>query len=173
MIESPRSAPFFASPIHLESPVLKTLSKLFAVVVFIGLIALTIAVGFGAIAGDPWSSEPLLRSLRFLGFGFMAAGMALWIVRVRNKAGETSLNGLMGLLTGFGLFGVILGVLAPTSAATDVFHWGGLGLSLAALIVGFLAMVLAPAYETPLTISWPEGGEPDNQTESGSEHSAH
>ncbi len=134
-----------------------TFSKQFASIFFIGFIALAAAISLGGMAGNTFADNPYLMALRYLGAGFMACGMVLWIVARRTEAGRPGLNALLGMLVVGSLLALLLGqIFAPGLAylAGPI----GLGFALSALAVGVLSMIIAPAYPRPLTASWPEGG---------------
>jgi len=136
----------------------RTVAKQFASVFFIGFMALAMALGYGGMSGDLLNSHPFLTALRYFGLGLMAVGMTLWIVSRRDEAGKPGLNALLGMLS---LGGTALLVLALVFSDSLGRMGGiaGLGFTVAALAIGTLAMILAPAYPRPLTVSWPEGGE--------------
>lgn len=135
-------------------------AKQFALVFFVGLIALAMALAYSSMTtGSLLASNPLLAALRAFGVGFMANGLVLWIALRRDEAGKPELNPLLGLLILIGSILLAVGVLFPASFLSTPFSLSGLGLSLAALVFGFLAMLIAPAYPRPVTTRWPEGGE--------------
>jgi hypothetical protein len=65
---------------------LRIISRLFAVVFFLGFIAMALALGYGALADELWLDQPLLSALRYLGMGLMAAGLAMWVIDRRYEA---------------------------------------------------------------------------------------
>jgi hypothetical protein len=135
-------------------------AKQFALVFFVGLIALAMALAYSSITtGSLLGNNPLLAALRAFGVGFMANGLVLWIALRREEGGKPELNPLLGLLILIGSILLALGVLFPASFLSAPLSLSGLGMSLAALAIGTLAMLIAPAYPRPVTTRWPEGGE--------------
>jgi hypothetical protein len=149
---------------------LKQLSRQYAVVFFVGFLALIFALAFGSLAGEIFSSNPTLVSVRFLSAGLMFSGLTLWICHLRDEAGKPGLNMFLTLIvaTGVLLSAVRLGF--QDNLSLEFLNWGGLALAGTALIIGFLSMVVSPAMPKPLTTHWPEGGEP---TESESKPASH
>ncbi len=141
---------------------MSTWAKQFALVFLVGFIGLALALGYslmgtGALLGE----NPFLIVLRNAGLSFMAAGMALWVFTRREAAGKKGLAPLFTLLTLGGCLLSLLSVIFPPSGSLSTTpSVGGLGLNLAAMVLGILAMIIDPAYPKPLTVSWPEGGEP-------------
>lgn len=136
------------------------LARQFALIFFIGFIAFVVAMGFGGMAGDLFSTNAALYSLRSLGITFMAGGLALWIAKRREEGGKPGISMLLVML-------VLLALAASTTGAllgwpvTSYLQPPALGAALSALVVGFAASLLSPAGAKPLTVSWPEGGAGD------------
>lgn len=135
-----------------------TLAKLFAVVFFIGFIVFVAALGLGSMAGNALIDHPSLLGLRYLGITFMAGGLALWIAKRRGEGGKVGLTTLIGMLVILGLFFGVIGAIWAESLSA-IAGLAGVGFAAAALVIGFLAMLIAPAGPRPLTARWPEGGE--------------
>lgn len=133
---------------------MKTWAKQFALVFFTGLIALAAALGYGAMIGDLLNSHPFLVALRFFGLSYMAGGLVLWIALRRDEAGKPGLNPFLGLLSGVGGILALVGMVFPFSDVSYLLGLGGLGLAASALLIGFLAMVFAPAYPRPIEKRW-------------------
>lgn len=151
---------------------MSTWAKQFALVFFVGFVGLALALGYSLIGtGALLSTNPFLITLRNAGLSFMAAGMALWVFTRREETGKKVLAPLFTLLT---LGGCLLSVLSlifpPAGGLGTVPSTGGLGLNTAAMVIGILAMIIDPAYPKPLTISWPEGGEPGPTEHAHKEH---
>jgi hypothetical protein len=104
-------------------------------------------------------NQPFLVALRSFGLGWMAAGMVLWVALRRDEGGRAELNLLLGLMIGLGCAILVVALFVSFSSIATYLIWGGLGLTLAALAIGVLAMVFNPAYSKPITVRWPEGGE--------------
>ncbi|HEC21601.1 MAG TPA: hypothetical protein ENI95_01650 [Chloroflexi bacterium] len=134
-------------------------AKRFALVFLVGFLSFAVALALGSISGDILSGAPFLVALRAFGVGYMAAGMVLWIALLRDEAGKPELNPLFGLLLAVGCLVLFVNLLLPGSSVRLFLAWGGLGLTLGALVIGFLAMLIAPAYPQPPTVRWPEGGD--------------
>lgn len=142
---------------------MSTWAKQFALVFFVGFVGLALALGYSLMGtGALISTNPFLIILRNAGLSFMAAGMALWVFTRREAAGKKVLAPLFTLLTLGGCLLSVLSVIFPPAGGLGTTpSVGGLGLNIAAMVIGVLAMIIDPAYPEPLTISWPEGGEPE------------
>jgi hypothetical protein len=136
-----------------------TLAKQFAVVFFLGFIIFVTALGLGGMADGPLSTNVNLVSLRYLGLGMMAGGLALWIAKRRGEGGKTGLNVLIGWLVVLSTVALLIGALWANALA-ELVGPIGIGAAVSALIIGFLAMIIMPAGPQPLVAQWPEGGEP-------------
>jgi hypothetical protein len=140
-----------------------TLAKQFAVVFFLGFIVFVVALGLGGMASkvpsEILSANTHLLGLRYLGIGLMAGGLALWIAKRRSEGGKEGLNTLIGWLVVLGSAALIAGVIWADALA-ELIGPIGIGFTVSALVVGFLATLLAPAGPMPLSAQWPEGGEP-------------
>src|SRR5688572_12674152 len=125
------------------------------------------------MADGPLSTNVNLIALRYLGLGMMAGGLALWIAKRRGECGKTGLNTLIGWLVVMSVVALIAGAIWADALAILVGPIG-VGAAVAALIIGFLAMVIMPAGPQPLVAQWPEGGEPttDHEAESAGEPGA-
>lgn len=139
---------------------MKTLAKQYGVVFLVGLVALSAALATSMItAGTLLSSAPFISALRMFGIGLIAAGMALWITLRREEAGKGGLTTLFGFLVIAGVVLLILGLVFFSSGLSQPANLAGLGFTLAALAVGVLSMIFAPAYPRPLAKRWPVGAE--------------
>ncbi|MBN1313056.1 MAG: hypothetical protein JXB30_16710 [Anaerolineae bacterium] len=139
---------------------MRGVAQQFAVVFFVGLIALAAALAYGSMTDGVFLSEQsFLVALRTFGLGWMAAGMVLWIILRREEGGRPEISLPLGLMVVLGCVLLVLAVFLPFVAAANYLMWVGLVLNLAALAVGVLAMLFTPAYPKPVTIRWPEGGE--------------
>lgn len=151
---------------------MRALASQFAVVFFLGFIGLAVALGYGAMTGSLWTDQPFLSALRYAGLGFMLAGMALWIAARRDEAGKTGLTFLFGVFTVAALALSVIGLLFYESFGSMLIL-GGLGLAAGALVIGFGAQLIDPAYPRGLTARWPEGGEPEAVHHAEAEHPEH
>lgn len=139
---------------------MKQLARQFGVIFFLGFFALSVSFGYSVIStGTILGGHPLLAALRALGLGIMAAGLVLWIVLLRSETGKTGLNTLFGFLIAAGLILLALGALFPMSGLSHPASLAGLGFTLGALVIGLIVTLVWPAYPTPVTKRWPEGGE--------------
>lgn len=138
---------------------MKQLSSKYALVFFLGFILLVIAFAYGRLQGGFFSGNAFLVALRYLGVGLILSGLTLWIAWIRSEAGKPGLEPLFGLLVAPGVCVLAANVLLNTGESFMLFALGGLGLVGTALLVGIVAMIISPARSSPLTTSWPEGGE--------------
>ena len=135
---------------------MKAISKRFALVFFLGFVALITALGYSRISeGDLISYHPWLRALRAFGVGYMAAGMVLWIALRREEGGHPTLNPLFALLLAIGCLLLLIGVVFPNSDLVPTLTWSGMSLNVIALLIGIIAVLSAPAYPHPLNVTWP------------------
>lgn len=142
---------------------MRGVAKQFAAVFFVGFIALAAALAYGSMTtGALLGDQPFLAALRSFGLGWMAAGMVLWVALRRDEAGRAELNPPLGLMVGLGCAVLLATLFIPFSPIAAYLIWGGLGLTLGALLIGVLAMIFNPAYPTPITVRWP--GEVEAQT---------
>lgn len=140
---------------------MKPWTRHFALVFATGFVSFIFALGAGAASGQIWSATPMLVALRLFGVGVMAAGMTLWGALRREEAGRRGLNPLLGLLLGIGSLLLVIGLSALAVSGEPV-HLAlviGVVINLVALIVGVLAMIIAPAYPHPIATTWPDGGD--------------
>jgi hypothetical protein len=146
-----------------------TLAKQFALIFFIGFIAFIVAMLFGGMAGDLFSKNAGLYSLRSLGLTFMAGGLAMWIANRRDEGGKPGISPLLVMLVLLGLGASVVGALMgyPT---TTYLQPPALAAAVSALVVGFIASLLSPAGAKPLTVSWPEGGPGDPYASTTTHH---
>jgi hypothetical protein len=133
----------------------------FALVFLVGFFVAAAAVGIGSVNGQIFSSDPLLKALRSLGEGLMIAAFAMWIALLRDQDGKAGLGPFFMLLIVAGMIVLLIGVIDPYTALASALGWGGLGAETAALVLGVVSMWISPAYPTPPTSHWPEGGEQD------------
>lgn len=139
---------------------MRSVAKQFAVVFFVGFIALVAALAYSSMmTGKLLDDQPFLAALRSFGFGWMAAGMVLWVALRRDEGGKPEINPLLGLMIGLGCAILLVVLFVSFYPVAAYLIGGGLGLTLAALAIGILAMVFSPAYPKPITVRWPEGGE--------------
>jgi hypothetical protein len=139
---------------------MRGVAKQFAVVFFAGFMALALALACSSIvSGELMDSRPFLVALRAFGLGWMATGMVLWIALRREEGGKPEINLPLYLLSGSGSLLLLLALVMPLSAIMLYLVWAGVGLTLAALLIGAASMIFAPAYPKPITVRWPEGGE--------------
>jgi hypothetical protein len=139
---------------------MKTARRTFPLIFITGATASMVAVGLSLVTtGTFFSAHRFLAALRGFGIGYMAAGCGIWITACRTCAGKPDLNPLLdiALLTGSTL---LLGnLLVHRSNIAPALGLSGLLINGGALIVGALAMLIAPAYPCPLATDWPEGGD--------------
>ncbi len=140
---------------------MRAIARLFAVVFFLGFIAMAAALAYGAMAGQLWYDHPFLSALRYFGIGLMAAGMTLWIVERRAEAGREGLNPLLWLLIVGAVIALVIPLIFANALGTsaDLIGVIGVAFAAAALVIGLIAQLLSPAYPKGLTTRWPEGGE--------------
>lgn len=139
---------------------MRGVAKQFAVVFFVGFIALALALAYSSMTtGALLDSQLFLVALRSFGLGWMAAGMSLWVALRRDEGGKPEINLPMYLMIGVGCAALLVTLFLPFSSVASYLIWGGLGLTLGALVIGVLAMIFNPAYPKPITVRWPEGGE--------------
>ncbi len=139
---------------------MNTYRRHFALVFFTGAIALVSAVAYSSIVtGVLFFPHPFLIALGAFGLGTMAAGFTLWISLCRQLGGEPSLNTLFDFLIASGLILLLVNLFAAGRPYSPILMWAGLGLTGSALIIGLLAMVIAPVYPCAIATRWPEGGE--------------
>lgn len=132
-------------------------ARQFAVFFYIGFIALLAALANSLVTdGILFAAHSFVAALRAFGVGFIAAGMALWVALRRDEAGKGGLNPLFGFLISVGAVLLIIGLLFPHSALGPPASLVGLGFMLAALAIGLLAMLIAPARPAPAAKRWPE-----------------
>jgi hypothetical protein len=138
---------------------MKSWSRLFALVFYMGFIALIAALAYGLIGmGTLLPVDPFLASLRAFGVGFIAAAFTLWIALRRTEAEHTGLNPLFGFLVVAGAFLLVLGLLFPQSGLSSPAGLAGLAFMVASLLIGLIAVLFDPAFPKPVAKSWPEGG---------------
>jgi len=139
---------------------LRTIANQYSVVSFLGLAALSLSLGYGAITGDLLSPNAFITALRVLGFSFMLGGLAMWLAVRRAEAGKPGLN---PLLVSTVLIGLLASVVSLFLAYTDLgpaFWWGGFIVNVLAVVIALFIVIIDPAFEKPVTKVWPEGGEP-------------
>jgi hypothetical protein len=137
-----------------------TLAKQFAVVFFIGFVAVVAALGLGGMAGSLFSSNVYLYAIRTAGLAFMLGGLALWIAKRRDEGGKPALTPLIAMIVVLGLAAAVIGLIDPQSIA-GYLEPAAVGATATALGIGTIAMLISPAGAKPLTVSWPEGGAGD------------
>jgi hypothetical protein len=138
---------------------MKSWSRLFAPVFYVGFISLFAALAYGLIGtGTLIPANPFLAALRAFGVGFIAAGFTLWIALRRTEAEHTGLNPLFGFLVVAGAFLLLLGLLFSQSGLSRPAGLAGLAFMAAALLIGLIAVLFDPAFPKPVAKSWPEGG---------------
>lgn len=161
---------------------MKRISRLFAVVFLIGFVAMALALGYGALAGQLWIDQPFISALRYFGMGLMASGLAMWVIDRRYEANKEGLNPLLWLLVaGAVLVLVLILIFAnPLGESLDQIGPIGLGFALAALVIAVVAQIVNPALPRGLTTRWPGGtaaGEASHaattDTSHTTNHSAH
>jgi hypothetical protein len=150
----------------------KACAKQFALIFFLGFIALAAALGYGSATGHLLSGHPFVAALRFFGLGFMAAGLVLWIALRRDQAGRPGLNTFLGLMIGVGSLLLLVGLLFPLSDLSVLLGPSGLAFNLAALLVGFLAVLFAPAYPRPVVKRWEEAPPVEAEVHTNDTHAA-
>jgi len=138
---------------------MRGVAKQFAIVFFVGFFALAAALAYGMMTASLLSDKSFLVSLRSFGIGWMAAGMALWVILRREEGGRAEISLPLGLMVISGSVLLAFVAFVPLGAIAVYLIWVGLGLNLVALAIGVLAMLFAPAYPKPITVRWPEGGE--------------
>lgn len=139
---------------------MKGVAEQFAVIFFVGFIALGAALAYSSMTtGTLLDSQPFLAALRAFGLGWMAAGMALWVLLRRDEGGKPQINPPLGLMIGLGCAALTVALFLSFSQVAAYLLGGGVGLTLGALVIGVLAMIFNPAYPKPITVRWPEGGE--------------
>jgi hypothetical protein len=137
-----------------------TYRRYFPLIFIMGATATLLAVGLSLVtAGTFFSSHRLLVVLRGFGLGYMAAGCGIWITACRECAGKPGLNPLLDLSLLIGSALLLGNLFTFRSNLAHTLTLTGLLLNGGALIVGLLAMLIAPAYPCPLAMSWPEGGD--------------
>lgn len=121
-------------------------AKRFAAVFGLGLVIYVSAVGVSAATGQPLADTPVIRSLRWLGGGWMLSGMTLWVAKSRSEGGRPGLNPMFGLLLIFSTILLVLGVILTiaTGEISLLTLQAGEASSAAALVVGLLAVLIAP-----------------------------
>ncbi len=139
---------------------MRQLAKQFAAVFFLGFIALAFALGYGAISGTILSDQPFPAALRALGVGLMAAGMTLWVAIRRDEAGKPELNPLLYFTAASGALLLIAALLFYNQSFMPLLAQAGVIVTLVGLAIALLVMIIAPAFPRPVTVTWPEGGEP-------------
>ncbi|GAB4470188.1 MAG: hypothetical protein Kow00124_06110 [Anaerolineae bacterium] len=139
---------------------MRQLAKQFAAVFFLGFIALAFAFGYGAITGTILSDQPFPVALRAFGIGLMAAGMSLWVAIRRDEAGKPELNPLFYFTAVSGMLLLLAALLFYNQPFMPLLAQAGVIVALAGLVIALLVMIIAPAFPKPVTVTWPEGGEP-------------
>ncbi len=133
-------------------------ARQFGLVFFIGFFSLATSLAYSVIsAGVLFADHPLIAALRSFGLGMMAAGFTLWIALRRHEAGKGGLNPLFGFLLAGGTLFLLLGILFPAGGMSRFAQIVGLSFIFAALGIGLLATLIAPAYPRPIARRWPEG----------------
>jgi hypothetical protein len=138
---------------------LRVLLQNFAVVFLIGFMSMAAALGFGSLSGEILSSIPGLVALRFFAAGMMVTGMVMWITLLRDEAGKTGLTPLFALLLTIGTLMLVANLIDPSNAFSAALSWGGLGLTGGALVLGLLAMLMAPVSSPVATLEPAKGNE--------------
>jgi hypothetical protein len=139
---------------------MRTARRTFSLVFITGATATLLAVGLSLITtGTFFSTHRFLVALRGLGIGYMAAGCGLWITACRECAGKPDLNPLLDLSLLIGSALLLGSLFVFRSNLSHAIGLTGLLINGGALVVGALAMLIAPAYPFPLATSWPEGGD--------------
>jgi hypothetical protein len=108
--------------------------------------------------GILFSSHPFIHALRIFGLGIMAAALVLWIDLCREVGGRPELTPLYGITTLSGSLLLLISLMDPFSAWSSTLGWAGLSINAAALLVGFMATIVRPAYPSHLAVAWPDGG---------------
>ncbi|NDJ52980.1 MAG: DUF4332 domain-containing protein [Chloroflexi bacterium] len=151
---------------------MKAWSNLFAVTFLIGFTALAAALGYGALAGDFWGSQAFVVALRFFGTTWILVGLTLWIAYNRREAGNEELNPALELPTLAAAILALITALFYVSPLMPILGWASVGLASMALLIGVIVTLALPAFPEPVTVSWPEGGEPTVSGHDDHGHSA-
>lgn len=139
---------------------MNTIAKQFSVVAFLGLTALTVSLGYGALIGNILSSNEFVSSLRFAGLGYLLGGLVLWTAARRGEAGKSGLNPLFVSLVVAGCLVLLAGVIIAYYPIAPGMWLGGVVINAIALLAVVLLTIVSPAFAEPVTKVWPEGGEP-------------
>jgi vacuolar-type H+-ATPase subunit I/STV1 len=136
---------------------LRIISRLFAVVFFVGFIAMALALGYGALAENLWLDHPFAAALRYFGLGLMAAGLAMWVIDRRYEANKEGLNPLLWLLLAGAILALVPALVFANSLGGTVHQIGliGLGFAVASLLIAVIAQIVSPALPRGLTTRWP------------------
>lgn len=128
---------------------------------YLGLVALAAALAYSLMTqGILFAPHPFLAALRALGVGFIASGMALWIALRRTEAGHTALNPLFGFLVVASAVLLLFALLFPFSGMSLPAELAGVAFGVAALAVGLVLTIFAPAFPKPIAQKWPEDARP-------------
>lgn len=140
---------------------MKTWANQYQVVFFVGFSALVVSLGYGILADAIFSTQPFPFALRWLGVGYMFGGLVLWAMAERYKAERPDINPLLGVMVAAGCITLVVGLfLLQNPFALGPVVWAGIAVNALAVLIALVMMVVNPAYETPPTRVWPEGGEP-------------
>ncbi len=139
---------------------MNTIAKQFSVVAFLGLVALTISLGYGALIGDTLSTNEFVTALRHAGIGFMLGGLSLWVAQRRYEAQRAGLNPLFVSLVIFGCLTLIVGVVIAYFSIAPALWILGVAVNAIAIVGATLVTIVNPAFAEPVTKVWPEGGDP-------------
>jgi predicted flap endonuclease-1-like 5' DNA nuclease len=128
---------------------------------YLGLVALAAALAYSLMTqGILFAPHPFLAALRAFGVGFIASGMALWIALRRTEAGHTALNPLFSFLVVASAVLLMFALLFPFSGMSFPAELAGVAFGVAALAVGLVLMIFAPAFPKPIAQKWPEDAQP-------------
>src|SRR5574341_1144506 len=138
---------------------MRTIARQYPLVFLLGLTALASSLAYSQISqGILFSTHPFIQALRTFGLGMMAAALVLWIDLCREVSHRPELTALYGIATLSGSTLLVISLIAPFSPLSSTLGWTGLLINGAALLVGFLASLISPAYPSHLAVAWPDGG---------------
>jgi predicted flap endonuclease-1-like 5' DNA nuclease len=138
----------------------RTWAKQHSLVFFAGFSVFVVALAYGVLAGSILNMRPLPFLLRGIGLGLMAGGLALWAADSRYEGGRPELNPLLGAMVAVGVLTLLIAAFFTRQQPLGVLVWAGVAINVFALLIGGIIMLVNPAHEKPVTVSWPEGGEP-------------
>ncbi|MGF1507770.1 MAG: hypothetical protein GYB64_15810 [Chloroflexi bacterium] len=155
---------------------MRTWVKQHSTLFFIGFTAFVIALAYGALTTGIFSTQRFVFTLRGIGLGFMAGGLALWAADERYKGGKPGLNPLLGAMVAVASLTLIVTFIifnTLTAAALNILLWSAVAVNGLAMLIGLIVMIVNPAYEQMPTAMWPEGGEPELPEHHHHEEHAH